>query len=650
MSDDVDRIRVIQEYTGKPEGILSLGAVARSPLVFDCETNALHPDDGARVSVISVAWLMPGGVAQYAAYPFGQGGHPKSSEPVADEGPDVWEALMAAIERWPRGLAGHNVKFDGMMVEAGSLGQDPGARSRLTRPRLVFDTMIMAKEAWPTHTAALKPTAARLWGEDETEEQQALKPWLGPKTKPNYHLVPWSVMKPYAAKDAVLTLRLLMHVWEMIQQGEVSGSWVARETYLMRTLLDLEQAGMPFDAERSKEIAIELEGRRDALLDRLPFEKKDAKKFFFGRDLPGALGLEPYSRTAITKQPQLTAEVLDRMVIDEVPWAKELGQINKIETALKMWYRPYAERTAPDGRIRTVFRQVASGRGVDGGTASGRYSVERLNLQAIPHDYRLGPALAGVESPRGLVARGASRFEGWTMYELDLAQAELRVAALWSGCSLMLRHIDEGADVHGETAKSLFGVDPGSEQWGFLRQVAKRANFSLIFGSGAKTFRAMIAKETGTLMPMGKAKQLVYDWNDLYPEYGRAIETYMRQAETLGYTELVNGRRRWYAPGEDRHKAFNQRVQGSLAEYGKDWIISTKRLMDENEIDGRFRREFPGCGGAGLIMVIHDSQVLLLPDSAADGLTERVIANSETIWSEMFAGVPGGAEVHAWDS
>ena len=160
----------------------------------------------------------------------------------------------------------------------------------------------------------------------------------------------------------------------------------------------------------------------------------------------------------------------------------------------------------------------------------------------------------------------------------------------------------------------------------------------------------MIAKETGTLMPMGKAKQLVYDWNDLYPEYGRAIETYMRQAETLGYTELVNGRRRWYAPGEDRHKAFNQRVQGSLAEYGKDWIISTKRLMDENEIDARFRREFPGCGGAGLIMVIHDSQVLLLPDSLASGLTERVIANSQTIWSEMFAGVPGGAEVHAWDS
>ena len=214
----------------------------------------------------------------------------------------------------------------------------------------------------------------------------------------------------------------------------------------------------------------------------------------------------------------------------------------------------------------------------------------------------------------------------------------------------MLRHIDEGADVHGETAKSLFGVEPGDEQWGFLRQVAKRANFSLIFGSGAKTFRAMIAKETGTLMPMGKAKQLVYDWNDLYPEYGRAINTYMRQAETLGYTELVNGRRRWYAPGEDRHKAFNQRVQGSLAEYGKDWIISTKRLMDENEIDDRFRREFPGCGGAGLIMVIHDSQVLLLPDSAADGLTERVIASSQTIWSEMFAGVPGGAEVHAWDS
>lgn len=639
-------------YDGSHEDLLEQGARAHSPLVFDTETSGLHPDDGSRVSVVSLAWLNEEDDLVYVAYPFGQGGHPKSEEPVADAGEEVWEAVMAALERWPAGLVGHNVKFDLTQVEAGSVGGYAGAR-RVVREQVRVDTMVGAKELWPTESAALKPTAARLWGEDEKAEQEALKPWLGPRTNARYDLVPWSVMKPYAEQDAVLTLRLLLELLQAREEGELLGWWVERETRLSGVLHSMEQAGVPFDAERSLEVAAVLEERRAKLEAALPFERKAAKKFYFSREPDwlerGGLGLEPYSLTAKTGQPQLTAEVLEQMVKDEVPWAKELGQAAKIDTALKMWYKPYAERTAPDGRIRTVFRQVASGAGGVGGTASGRYSVERLNLQAIPHDYRLGPALEGVESPRALVARGAREFEGWTLFELDLKQAELRVAALWAGCTSMLEAIHAGEDVHGQTARELFESEPGDERWGFYRQVAKRANFSLIFGSGAKTFKAYIEKETGESWSLARAKRLVWDWNDLYPEYGRAIDTYMRLADTRGRVELAGGRYRWFRRGEDTHKAFNQRVQGSLAEYAKDWLLSTSALLWEEGVAERFEREYPGRGGGGLLMVIHDSQVLLLPNDRAEDLLARVVANSESIWDEFFPGVPGGAEEHPWE-
>ena len=67
-----------------------------------------------------------------------------------------------------------------------------------------------------------------------------------------------------------------------------------------------------------------------------------------------------------------------------------------------------------DGRIRTSFRQTK--------VVSGRLSVERVQLQAIPHDYQLGTL--GVEGVRSFFKPD----DGFELWEVDISQAEIRVA------------------------------------------------------------------------------------------------------------------------------------------------------------------------------------------------------------------------------
>jgi DNA polymerase I-like protein with 3'-5' exonuclease and polymerase domains len=281
--------------------------------------------------------------------------------------------------------------------------------------------------------------------------------------------------------------------------------------------------------------------------------------------------------------------------------------------------------------------------------------VERVNLQAIPHDYRLEgfEALEGLPTPRALIASAVAKdMPGWSVWELDLAQAELRVAAMWAKCERMLDAIRDGRDLHGETASELFGVQPGEPGWGFFRQVGKRGNFTLCFGAGPRTFRAMVAKETGKVYTLGESAYIVDGWNDLYPEYRRTIRKHSNRVESrigahgYGWVTLANGAKRWWHPSEGTHKAFNQRVQGSLAQYAVDWMNKTEQHLGATNIQKR--ADADGIGGAGLLLVIHDSQVLLLPDDVGEALAGNCKILGKQLWESWFPDVPGDIDIKQW--
>jgi DNA polymerase I-like protein with 3'-5' exonuclease and polymerase domains len=355
----------------------------------------------------------------------------------------------------------------------------------------------------------------------------------------------------------------------------------------------------------------------------------------------------PYSVTD-KGAPSLTAEIVGRMIDDRVPYAEKWGEWSRVSNAASMWYEGYAEAMGTDGRLRTAFRQ--------NGTRSSRFSVERVNLQAIPQDYRLSDyqALNGIPTPRQLIAAGVP--DGWRIFELDLAQAELRVASMFANCKKMIEMIAENADLHTYTTRELFPHVPEDDplfhaKW---RQVGKRGNFSLCFGAGGPTFRKMISKETGIVLDDPEATRIVKEWNALYPEFSRAIDKHQnvvakrQHRHGHGWVDFVNKERRWFQEYEEAHKAFNQRVQGNLGQFGIDWLLQTDPFLS-NHLELQARAAKDGIGEPGLVLTIHDSQVLLLPDDDfGRSLAAQCAQFGKDLWKVMFPAIPGDVDYHDW--
>ena len=699
-----------------PQDLLDLAhtGLVPGPISFDTETSGLFTDDGARVSTVSVAWedrdgqwldfasenkslswaietIAPGvevGIAS-VAWPFDQGvagtGKPE------DHGQGTlfadadnldkrqWKALLDWFTLCGMGDAGdpnliaHNAKFDVQMVQAGCR-RWPGVGRNLL-PAILWDTQVVNDLIWPMERTSLKPTAARVFGSEFEDESLKVKAYLKKAKLPTgrWDLMPWDIVGPYADLDARLTLMLhLRQRWEI--DNNQAGSWlygkkpyhgqtpvddtdsvyqyIERRMATMRLLTNMEWRGLPYAEVESREAAIEARKRADQVATKLPFRPTidSAKHYYFGDGTTEkgvkCLSLVPYATTE-KGAPQMTEEIVGRMLNDEMPFIKEWAEYKKASTAASMWYEGYADKMGADGRLRTCFRQ--------NGTVSTRFSVERVNLQAIPQDYRLSShsILDGIMTPRQLIAYAVKHgIPGWKLWELDLAQAELRVAAGFAKCKTMLAMIESGEDLHTFTTQELFHITPGDSKFGMFRQVGKRGNFSLIFGSGAPTFRSMVSKETGIQLGEGQSFRIVRDWNALYPEFGEAINLHMnrvmrrQQRHGYGWVDLLNGERRWFGKYEDAHKAFNQRVQPNLAQFGIDWMLQTERIMRDSGVQAVADKA--GIGGAGLLLTIHDSQVLLLPDDEfGDQLAAAAQDAGRKIWANTFD-VPGDVDAKVW--
>lgn len=587
-------------------------------IAVDCETGGLHPDDGARIGSVGIAWRDKGGELQTLGLPFDQGLRDKFPTTQLDifgeDDPNLsrgeWDQLMFWLQ--DRHLVMHNGKFDVTMLEAGTReweGPD-------LLERLAWDVMVAEHELEPLESLALDAVAQRA-GFEGKSGADLLKGWLKFHRLPSdrYDLVPWSIVEPYLRQDAKITYLAYEHQLARFESGEADWSRLEREMQLLGVLFKMERRGVAYDAVQSHRAANTLEKRADDLEAGMPFmcDITSAKAYFFNE-----LKMTP-DRLTDKGAPSLDAEQVERWAQDGVQWAKEYAAVTKARRTISMHYRGYPEKLGTDGRLRTNFKQCK--------VKSGRMSVDRVQLQAMPTKRK---TLEGVPGVRDLL-RAKS---GHSLWSLDLSQAELRVASQYAKCQRMLELLRAGADAHGDTARRVLGSDPDQLTWKGDRDVAKRLNFSAIFLVGAETFQATLSKETGVRKPLAECETLIQEWRAQYPEFGAIYRRLDREAGVRGHVRLLPDTRyetrSWFGPHDETQKAWSRQVQGSLAEALKLWLIEIER-------------EWPGV----LVLTVHDSVLLELPNRRGEEIAGEVAALGADLMTNLFD-IEMGVDADKW--
>ena len=175
--------------------------------------------------------------------------------------------------------------------------------------------------------------------------------------------------------------------------------------------------------------------------------------------------------------------------------------------------------------------------GAAGGTLQGRITCKKPSAQTFPP-----PIKACIKS----------RFRGGSILGFDLSQVELRVAALLSGDTALLRAYLAGDDLHKQRAVQIFGSDiEDRPDYRDLRQAGKMINFADLFRSGSNTMQQQLLAMTGQLHPLEFFKSVA----DARPVHRPGLwawqEERIAEARSRGYVCLpLTGQSRYFLGGE----------------------------------------------------------------------------------------------------
>lgn len=640
--------------------------------------------------------------------------------------PDEYGALVMWLDARDN-LAAHNSVHDmhqqrvGLREDAGGFGgpeglwawdpdTEPGSRTRFletgeyprlhmmeptleplqfaARRRNIWCTMVVQKQVVdPLQPAALKPTARRLWGDDATDEETALKTELskqGVGLTKRYDLLPWcGAVGTYAAADTNLCYRLWEYQEAVADGGVLPKFWelVNTEMVLRTTLYRMERRGVAYSIEESFAEGDRIRGVNIEAARPMPFspaKPAEAKRYYYGpvcsrasdhmkpgffcsKNCPecagkNGLGLEPTNRTEKTKAPQLDIPELRKLVGEERPWAAEYMAWTKRRNSDSKWYTGWAARTGADGRIRTSFKQCKNDReragSAEGGTKSGRLAVGRWQCQAIPHEHLIPEGSKPVRKLIGQVPPGTKvvRYDGAhehtkvrrVQFEHDLAAGEMRVVVVIANSTKLWDALDAGADTHGMNATAFFGITEEHPDFKHLRNGAKRGTFGVLYGGGVKAIHEQIEAATGMKFPQSKIKDAIENFFITYPEFKlltrQAEQRVTRWMGGCGYLTMLDGWRRWYAEDEKTNSAVNQIIQGNLARAMIYWMAEVERRV-------------PGC----LLLQIHDSLVTEHDDTPEGEKEAQLVSEIGQEVFERYFSVRGrvmnfGIAPDRWDS
>lgn len=260
------------------------------------------------------------------------------------------------------------------------------------------------------------------------------------------------------------------------------------------------------------------------------------------------------------------------------------------------------------------------------GTETGRPSVRNPALQTIP---RPGTGSAagevwGVRIKRMFVAPA-----GYKIVQVDYSQAELRTAAAISGDPFLKGCYIDGRDIHGEVAEAFF---PG---WTTMEDKFERKHLRDEFAKKSVFARLYLGTEYAIAGIFGiPPKQAVKYLRILDAKLGGLVQFEHEQFErmrTQGYVTTLTGRRRRMPlitrdNIEDARKAAaNAPVQGMASDLTVMSLIEVWQwIKEQRKVDPRYYN-------VNLLITVHDSILLEVPDELVHAVAAKVVAIMEEV-------------------
>lgn len=496
----------------------------------------------------------------------------------------------------------------------------------------------------PNIKNGLQPVVKRYLDKEISKEEQR-SDWSVPELR--------AAQIEYAAYDVQLLTELYEPIQHRMANGGLHKAWYL-ECAALPAMAQLWRTGLPFDKQMLEELRDELEGDNQRLGEQFIVELDEALPVNgkLPRDTDGSINLRDKAQGSVragTKKPagfninsphQLKA--MFTTLLGEVPVGPD-GKPSASKAALReyvadhpiiskylLWKRVEKRRQmvesllkfqCGDGFIRASYLQM--------GADTGRMSCMSPNLQQVPRDQRFR---ACVQAP-----------QGWKLVVADYAQMELRLAAAEAQDELMIRAFQEDKDLHTLTAMQIYGVGE-EEVTKEQRQIAKSANFGLLFGSGARGLRNY-AGSMGIQMSMEEAGVIRDKFHGAYT----GIHKWQRQAadaanRSSGANAAVwirNSKLRRFLPGEQNKLTTrcNTPIQGAGAAVmkralGKLWPKLYQSTEDVVKLAG----------------VVHDECILLVREDKVEEWAVVLTRTMEEAEQEWLGEVPALAEAGIGDS
>jgi DNA polymerase I len=415
----------------------------------------------------------------------------------------------------------------------------------------------------------------------------------------------------YAARDAAILLPLRERLAGKLEEG--LGYISEIEFGAVAAIAEMELAGVKLDLARWKELEKTVRERRDRAAEHL-------ESFFPPPE--GVLPLEGLGpRLNLNSPKQITdafrtlgielpdTKVWTLLKIDH-PAAEALLEYRELQKKLGTYLETYPSFIHPKtGRIHANFLQCR--------VPTGRLACTNPNIQQIPHED---------EFRRCFVAE-----EGYVLVIADYSQIELRILAEVSDDPAFVHAFQNGEDLHRVTAATMYGVpidDVTREQ----RTAAKRINFGLMYGRGARSLSAQLGTDEE------RGRQLIDEYFANYPKVQRFLQRTANRAVRDRELRTLAGRVRKFGNvpvaddrGAMRREAMNYPIQGAASDIAKLAL-------------GYVREELEGLD-ARLTNCIHDEFVVECREEISGEVSERTRAAMMRAGEEILNKVPVDVEV-----